>query len=57
MPSHMQVLGMHFFSPTHVMRLVECVRGAATSPQAIATAATVSKSMHKVTVTIGARNA
>jgi 3-hydroxyacyl-CoA dehydrogenase len=39
---------MHFFSPTFIMRLVECVRGSATSPHAIATIAAVSKAMRKV---------
>jgi 3-hydroxyacyl-CoA dehydrogenase len=31
------VLGNHFFSPANVMRLLEVVRGKATSPEAIAT--------------------
>ncbi|HEY1430729.1 MAG TPA: 3-hydroxyacyl-CoA dehydrogenase NAD-binding domain-containing protein, partial [Stellaceae bacterium] len=32
------VLGTHFFSPANVMRLLEIVRGAATAPDALATA-------------------
>ncbi len=32
------VLGMHFFSPANVMRLLEIVRGADTDPQTLATA-------------------
>jgi 3-hydroxybutyryl-CoA dehydrogenase len=33
-----QVVGMHFFNPVHKMKLVEIVRGLATSPEAIRTA-------------------
>ena len=47
------VLGMHFFSPANVMRLLEIVRGTATAPDAIATAQAVGKSMGKVAVTVG----
>jgi 3-hydroxyacyl-CoA dehydrogenase len=36
------VVGMHFFSPANVMRLIEVVRGAATAPQTLATAIAVS---------------
>jgi 3-hydroxyacyl-CoA dehydrogenase len=43
-----QVLGMHFFTPTHLMRLVECVRGEASSEQAIATVTNAAKKMRKV---------
>ena len=32
------VVGMHFFSPANVMRLLEVVRGAATTPDVLATA-------------------
>jgi hypothetical protein len=39
---------MHFFTPTHLMRLVECVRGEASSEQAIATVTNAAKKMHKV---------
>ena len=46
-------LGMHFFSPAHVMRLVEVVRGAATSPDALATAMQVGKRIGKVPVVSG----
>ncbi|CAN0454222.1 unnamed protein product, partial [Hapterophycus canaliculatus] len=30
------VMGMHFFSPAHMMPLVECVRGGESSPLTIA---------------------
>jgi 3-hydroxyacyl-CoA dehydrogenase len=48
-----QVLGLHFFSPANVMRLVEIVRGAATSPQTLATAMAVAKRLGKVGVVVG----
>ena len=47
------VLGMHFFSPANVMRLLEVVRGTQTSPDAIATAAAVGKALGKVGVVVG----
>jgi 3-hydroxyacyl-CoA dehydrogenase len=47
------VLGMHFFSPANVMRLLEIVRGAATSFDALATAIAVAKRLGKVPVTVG----
>lgn len=47
------VLGMHFFSPANVMRLLENVRGARTSPEAQATAMKVGKVIGKVAVLVG----
>jgi 3-hydroxyacyl-CoA dehydrogenase len=47
------VLGMHFFSPANVMRLLEVVRGAATSPQALATAIAVGRRLGKVPAVVG----
>jgi 3-hydroxyacyl-CoA dehydrogenase len=47
------VVGMHFFSPAHVMRLVEIVRGRETSRAALATAHAVAKRIGKVAVTVG----
>jgi 3-hydroxyacyl-CoA dehydrogenase len=47
------VVGMHFFSPAHVMRLLEVVRGAATSPATLATALTVGRRIGKVPVVVG----
>ncbi len=47
------VLGMHFFSPANVMKLLEVVRGAQTSPDVIATAADVGKKLAKVGVVVG----
>ena len=47
------VLGTHFFSPANVMRLLEIVRGAATAPDALATAVTLGRRLGKVPVTVG----
>lgn len=47
------VVGLHFFSPANVMRLVEIVRGAATSSETIATALAVAKRLGKVGVVVG----
>lgn len=47
------VLGLHFFSPAPVMRLLEIVRGARTSPEAVATAMALAKAMKKVGVVVG----
>ena len=47
------VLGMHFFSPANVMRLLEIVRGEATAPDVLATAVAVGRKMGKVPVVVG----
>ena len=47
------VLGMHFFSPANVMRLLEIVRGRATAPDVIATASELGKRLGKVSVVVG----
>jgi 3-hydroxyacyl-CoA dehydrogenase len=47
------VLGMHFFSPAHVMRLVEVVRGAATAPDALLTAVRLARRIKKTPVVAG----
>ena len=48
-----QVIGTHFFSPANVMKLMENVRGAHTSPQTIATIMKLSKTIGKVGVLVG----
>jgi 3-hydroxyacyl-CoA dehydrogenase len=48
-----QVLGMHFFSPANVMKLLEVVRGAKTAKQVVATAMAVGKQVGKVPVLVG----
>lgn len=47
------VMGMHFFSPANVMRLLENVRGAKTSPEVYATAMKVGKKIGKAPVLVG----
>lgn len=47
------VLGMHFFSPANVMRLLEIVRGKASSDTAIVTAIEVGKRVGKLPVVVG----
>ena len=47
------VLGLHFFSPANVMRLLEVVRGAKTAPAVIATAMDLARRMAKVAVVSG----
>jgi 3-hydroxyacyl-CoA dehydrogenase len=47
------VLGMHFFSPANVMRLLEVVRGAKTADDALATAMAIGKKIGKVAVVAG----
>ena len=44
------VVGLHFFSPANVMRLVEVVRGRASSPDVLATALNVAKRLGKLPV-------
>jgi 3-hydroxyacyl-CoA dehydrogenase len=46
------VIGMHFFSPANVMRLVEVVRGAKTAPDVIVTALKVSRAIGKIPVLV-----
>ena len=48
-----QVIGTHFFSPANVMKLMENVRGARTSPETIATVMKLSKVLGKVGVLVG----
>ncbi|MEJ6670913.1 MAG: 3-hydroxyacyl-CoA dehydrogenase NAD-binding domain-containing protein [Pseudomonadales bacterium] len=47
------VCGMHFFSPANVMRLLEVVRGAKSSPEALGTAMALGKRLGKVSVMAG----
>ena len=47
------VIGTHFFSPANVMKLVEVVRGDATSKEVIATCMALSKRIAKVPVLCG----
>jgi 3-hydroxyacyl-CoA dehydrogenase len=47
------VVGMHFFSPAHVMKLLEVVRGARTADDVLVTAMSVAKRMRKTAVVSG----
>ena len=47
------VLGLHFFSPANVMRLLEVVRGRATAPEVLATALALARRLRKVAVVSG----
>jgi 3-hydroxyacyl-CoA dehydrogenase len=47
------VIGTHFFSPANVMRLLEIVRGKASSKEVIATCMHLSKTLGKVGVLVG----
>ncbi|MGD0475435.1 MAG: 3-hydroxyacyl-CoA dehydrogenase NAD-binding domain-containing protein [Candidatus Velthaea sp.] len=43
-------VGLHFFAPANIMRLLEIVRGADTSPQTLTTAIKLGKTLRKVAV-------
>ena len=47
------VLGLHFFSPANVMKLLEVVRGEKTAKDVLATAMAVAKKIRKVAVVAG----
>lgn len=47
------VLGLHFFSPANVMKLVEVVRGAQTAPDALASGMDIARRIGKVPVVAG----
>ena len=47
------VVGMHFFSPANVMKLLEVVRGAKTAPDVLVTVMGLAKKIRKVAVVAG----
>ncbi|MEC7435262.1 MAG: 3-hydroxyacyl-CoA dehydrogenase NAD-binding domain-containing protein, partial [Actinomycetota bacterium] len=47
------VIGMHFFSPANVMKLLEVVRGAKSSDTTVSTAMAISKRVNKIAVLVG----
>jgi len=47
------VIGLHFFSPAHIMRLLEIVRGDATEKDVVATALALAKQLRKTGVLVG----
>ncbi len=48
-----RVLGLHFFAPANIMKLLEVVRGKATSPQTLTTGIALGKKLRKVAVVSG----
>ena len=48
-----KVIGLHFFSPANVMKLLEIVRAAKTSKETLATAMALAKTIKKVGVVVG----
>jgi 3-hydroxyacyl-CoA dehydrogenase len=48
-----RVLGLHFFSPAHVMRLLEVVRCARTAPEVLATGLAFAGKLRKLAVVTG----
>ena len=48
-----RVLGLHFFSPANVMKLLEIVRADRTDDVALATGLALSRRMKKISVTVG----
>ena len=47
------VVGLHFFSPANIMKLLEVVRGAKTAPDVLVTAMALAKKIKKVAVVAG----
>lgn len=47
------VLGLHFFSPAHIMKLLEIVDGEATAPDVLATGFALGKRLRKIAVRAG----
>lgn len=48
-----RILGTHFFSPAHIMPLVEIVRSKQTSPETLNTVINLAKQLKKTPVTVG----
>ena len=48
-----RLVGLHFFSPAHIMKLLEIVRGVKTSDRALATGYALAKRLHKIPVQVG----
>jgi len=47
-----RVVGMHFFNPVHIMKLLEIVRGAATSDAAVERARRIGEAMGKTAIVV-----
>lgn len=48
-----RVVGLHFFAPAHIMKLLEIIKGHTTSDQAIATGFAMAKTLRKIPVLAG----
>jgi len=48
-----RLVGLHFFSPAHIMKLLEIVRGARTSDHALASGYALAKRLRKIPVEVG----
>jgi enoyl-CoA hydratase/3-hydroxyacyl-CoA dehydrogenase len=48
-----RIIGLHFFSPAHVMPLLEIVRPRATAPQAVVDSLALSTAMRKTPIVVG----
>ncbi len=48
-----RVIGMHFFSPANIMKLLEVVQAKASSEQALVTAMSIAKKLNKISVLVG----
>lgn len=53
LPTPERFLGLHFFSPAHVMKLVEVVRTARTSAETLATGLAIARKLKKIAVVTG----
>jgi len=51
LPHPERIVGMHFFNPAHIMRLVEVIAAPSTSPQVVETIRQLTEKMGKVPVT------
>lgn len=51
LPNPERIVGMHFFNPAHLMRLVEVIAAPSTSPQVVETIRQLTEKMGKVPVT------
>jgi 3-hydroxyacyl-CoA dehydrogenase len=48
-----RLIGLHFFAPAHIMKLLEIVKAIATAPAAVAMAFTIAKRLGKIPVVAG----
>jgi 3-hydroxyacyl-CoA dehydrogenase len=53
LPYPERFLGLHFFSPAHVMKLIEVVRTARSSPETLATGLAIARKLKKIAVVTG----